>query len=214
MATVQNLLDACMVRYQDPDKTDWGDTELLAYCQDAVEYIHQLLINRNDISVTKSGTITTADGTGTYALADNEMSDFVAMYRGAKERESGVWIDDNFLFPVRQTESVHYDSDNKGKPLYYYLTSTHIGFLPVPDDKYTVSLLYFPKQDALLLDSTMPFNDVFNVAIKKFIDSMASARAEQDISSITQFYNELERQALGVTSARTPIKPRMVNRRR
>lgn len=213
MATAQSVIDATMVRFMDPDKTTWTDAQLLTICQKAVDYLQQVLINRNDISATKSGTITLADGTETYAFADNGMSDFIAMYRGSKLNESGVWIDDNFLLPCRETERVNYAHAGEAEPEKYYLTGTHIGVLPIPDIAYTLSCKYFYKQPALALDSTMPFGGVFDLAIGAFIDSMAAAMNEMDISNITQLYNELESQALGISGMRTPIKPVMNNRR-
>jgi len=214
VATVQNALDATMVRYMDPDKTTWADTELLSICQKSVDYIQQILINRKDITATKLGTITLVDGTETYLFSANTMTDFIAMWPGSKLNETGVWISDNFLTPCRRTERVSYVNSDESEPQKYYLTDTAVGVLPVPDTAYTLSCLYFFKQPTLALGTTMPFNGVFDLAIGAFIDSMAAARNEQDISNITQLYNELEAQAIGVTSARTPIRPVMRNRRR
>lgn len=214
MATAQTVIDGTLVRQQDASKTLWTDAELLIYANKAVDYLAQLLINRNDIYGTKAGSITTVDGTETYTLADNSMTDFVAMYQGAKASESGMWIDDSFLSPCRITERVSYTDSSEGEPEKYYITATSIGLLPVPDAVYTVSLLYFYKPTTLLVGTSMPYNDVFNGAIGAFIDSMAAARAEQDISNITQLYNELEKQALGVIRNRNAVRPRMVLRRR
>jgi hypothetical protein len=207
MAKVGSILNSTMVRYMDPDKTTWSDAELLSMLQRGVDYIQQLLISRNDITGTKSGTITLLDGVGTYSLATNGMSDFVAMYRGERSDESGVWIDDKFLLPCRQTEAVNYSGDEETEPDLYYITSTSLGVLPIPDTSYSLVCLYFYKQPPLVRESDMPYNDVFNMAIATFVDAMASARNEQDVSVLTQLYNELESSALIVSRSRTPIVP-------
>ena len=216
MATVQSILDATMVRYMDPDKTTWADAELLSICQKAVDYIQQLLINRGDPMATKTTTVPTVDGTEAYAFSSMTpaITDFVAMYGGSKLTTTGVWITDSFLIPCRYDDRVAYANASEGEPTKYYLTATSIGFLPVPDTAYTVTYMYYYKQPTLALGTTMPFNGVFDLAIGTFIDSMAAARNEQDISNITQLYNELESQALGVMSRITPIRPVMRNRRR
>lgn len=214
MATVQNILDATMVRYMDPDKTTWSDAELLTIVQKAVDYIQQILINRGDVMATKTTHLHTADGTETYTWASLSITDFVAMYQGSKLDTTGVWISDSFLSPCRYEDKVAYVSASEGEPIKYYITDTLIGFLPVPDAIYQVDFMYFYKQPALALGTTMPFNGVFDLAISTFVDAMAAARNEQDISNITQLYNELESKALGVVSKRTPIRPAMRNRRR
>ena len=214
MATVQSVIDATKARFADPDETTWADAELLAYCQKGVEYIQQTLINRNDITATKSNHLHTVDGTETYTLASLSITDFVGMYRGSKLDTTGVWIDDAFLTPCRYTERVAYVDTDESEPEKYYLTDTAIGLLPVPDTVYQVDFLYFFKQPTLAVGSSMPFNDAFNIAIGEFIDGMAFARNEQDISGVMQLYNELESKALGVVAMRTPIKPAMRMRRR
>jgi hypothetical protein len=218
MSTVQNVLDGSIARYIDPDKTTWVDAELLAYVQKGVNYINQLLINRNDISATKSGTISITSGNETVSFTACTMTDFVAMYKGNKLDNTGVWINNSFLDPCREPERSDYMDDDgtmqTEQPAKYYVGSSYLGFLPVPDDSYTVDCLYFYKQSALTVGSSMPFNDVFNEAISAFVTSMAAARTERDIAAMTALYNELETQALAVTNARNAIRPKMVNRSR
>lgn len=216
MATVQNILDATMVRYMDPDKTTWADAELLSICQKGVDYIQQILINRGDPFATKTATLSITDGTEAYTFSamTPAITDFVGMYQGSKLDTTGVWISDSFLDPCRYDYRVAYANSSEGEPVKYYLTSTSIGFLPVPDTTYTVTFMYFYKQSTLALGTAMPFGGIFDLAIGTFIDAMAAARNEQDISNITQLYNELEAQAIGVMSRRTPIRPVMRNRRR
>lgn len=217
--SVQTLLDSTIARYIDPDKTTWLDTELLSYVQAGVDYINQLLVNRNDIYGTKSGTIALADGTATVTFGECSMTDFMAMYKGSRPEESGVWIEDldanlHFLEATRETDVVNYGSaaDDENLPEKYYVTSTGFGFLPIPDDVYTVSCLYFCKQATLSVGSSMPFNDMFNEAIKAFVTSMAAARTERDIVAMMALYNELEKQALVVCSGRNPVKLKIRNR--
>jgi hypothetical protein len=214
VATVQSVIDATMVRFMDPDKTTWTDAQLLTICQKAVDYLQQVLTNRNDEMATKAAHLHTEDGTEAYTWASLSITDFVAMYRGPKHDQTGVWIDDAFLTPCRYTERVAYADTDESEPEKYYITDTGIGFLPIPDTAYQVDFMYFYKQPTLALGTTMPFNGIFDLAIGAFIDSMAAAMNEMDISNITQLYKELEAQALGISSMRTPIKPAMRNRRR
>ena len=211
MATLQNVLDASIARYIDPDKTTWADAELTAYANKAQDYLNQILIRRNDPMAIKSATFSLVDGTETYSLP----SDFIAMWPGPKPpTQTGIWIVDNFLQPVRETERINYVDADEAEPLYYYITTTTCGFLPVPDTSYTATYRYFYTPAALAVSSTMPWGGVFNEAISMFITNMANARIQQDVSMAMDLYNELERQALGVLSVRTPIRPRLVNRRR
>lgn len=216
MATIQDVIDASIARYQDPDETLWPDAELLAYANKAVSYLNQLLIQRNDPLGLSSDTITTVDGTETYDLP----SGFIAMYRGKGCDQSGMWLDSTFLWPVRETEKANYYDADEGEPKYYYIIDGYIGLLPVPDDEYTINYRYFAAQDVLELStpSTMPWGSVFDEAISMFMTSLANARGEMDVSMITQVYAELERSALAVVSARTPVclrmNPRMKKRHR
>jgi hypothetical protein len=200
----------------DPDKTTWADTELLTIVQKAVDYIQQILINRGDVTATKTTHFHTVDGTEAYAFSGMEtpVTDFIAMYQGSKIDTTGMWISDSFLTPCRYEDRVAYVSAGESEPEKYYITSTGFGMLPVPDTAYQVDFMYYYKQPALLVGTSMPFNDVCNLAIGTFVDAMAAARNEQDISNITQLYNELELKAIGVISKRTPIRPVMRNRRR
>jgi hypothetical protein len=217
MSTVQTLLNTTIARYIDPDKTTWADAELLAYVQMAVNYINQLLINRNDVFAAKQGTITTVAAAETVTFVTCTMTDFMAMYKGNKHDNTGVWINNSFLEPCRELERSDYmDSDGTmqtGQPAKYYVGDSYIGFLPVPNDVYSVKCMYFYTPTALALGTTMPFNGVFDLAISAYVTSMAAARSERDISAMTALYNELEAQALAVTNARNAIRPKMVNRR-
>lgn len=211
MATVQNVIDASIARYIDPDKTTWADTELLAYTQKAYDYTNQQLILRNDPIALSSFTVSITDGTELYPFPD---SLFLAMYGGAKVGESGVWITDKFLIPCRETERVSYANSGEAEPDKYYLTNDYIGFLPVPDTSYTVTCRYFARPSTLTVSSVMPYNNLFNEAISAFVTSMANARLQQDISGITDLYNELEKKALGVASVRNQVRPKMRNRQK
>lgn len=215
MATAQTVIDNSIVRRMDPDETTWTDAGLLVYLNKGYDYVHQLLITRRDeLALKTASSFNITDGTETYSITDNIGSDFLAMYEGAKLDETGVWITDTFLDPCRETERVNYYNSDESEPVKYYLTGTTIGFLPVPDTTYAVTCKYYFQRSALTLTSTMPYTSLFDEALSTFMSNMALMEKGYDTNGIIGIYNELEKQALTIAGKRTPIKPRLRNRKR
>ena len=212
MATAQTIIDNSLARQMDPHETQWSDTELLAWLNKGVNYLHQVLINNQiDWAVTDTAAaVTTVDGTELYDLE----SDFWGMVEGdSAKQESGVWLDKTttyaFLTPCDQRESVKFTGADESEPTQFYLTATQIGLLPVPDDAYTLNYRYYTSPATLLLATDMPYSGLFNEPLSSFMSSRALTRNGMMTSGEMAIYNELESQALAIARRRTPIPNRI-----
>ena len=212
MATAQNIIDNSLARQMDPHETQWSDTELLAWLNKGVNYLHQVLINNQiDWAVTDAATaVTTVDGTELYDLE----SDFWGMVEGDSAKGDGsVWLDKTtsyaFLTPCGQHESIKFTGADRGEPTQYYLTATQIGLLAVPDAVYVLKYRYYTTPTTLLIATAMPYGDLFNEALSSFMSSRALTRNGMMAAGEMAIYNELESQALAIARRRTPIPNRI-----
>jgi hypothetical protein len=217
MATAQTVIDASIARYMDTAKTLWADVELLAYINKGVDYINQILIGRANPLATKSVSITLVDGTETYLFASNSMTDFLAVYEGTRIENSGVSIADSRLGPMKEADRTDFINDDatidEDEPTNFYVGSTYIGFLPIPDTTYTATVWYYYQPTALALGTTMPWSGIFNEALSSFATNMALIRAEYNSTPLLEVYNELESKAILVATKRTATRIRMRNGR-
>jgi hypothetical protein len=151
---------------RDPNSKNWTDAELLAAINHWYEVVYKGLVDDgNELVRTGSGTITTVDGTETYALSDNSMGDFWAPHR--------VWIA-GYEALDQVSESKRYDYEqsdaslSKGQPLMYYVEGDNIGFIPTPSDAYTVRIKYYPNFVPLASTAaSMPLRNLFNQQIEQ-----------------------------------------------
>jgi hypothetical protein len=217
MATIQGVIDSSIARYMDAAKTLWSDVELLANANKAVDYINQLLISRSNPLSIKSGSVALIDGTETYTFAGAGMSDFLAVYEGTKIDNSGVSIIDSRLESMKESDRTDFINDDgtmdEQEPTNFYIGTTYIGFLPVPDTAYTATVWYYFQPVALILTTEMPWSGIFNEAISSFMTNMALVRAEYNSTPLLEVYNELESKAMLVATKRTATRIRMRNGR-
>ena len=215
MATAQAIIDATQARYKDPGKTQWGDSELLGYINAAIDYIHKLLIgNRSEMALKYPDiAITTTAGTEAYGLPP----DFWAIYEGERSERTGVHLVNGtgfaWLSECSPGDSVEMTGASTGQPSRYYITADKIGLLPVPDAAYTIRPRYYFQSPAVALAGSMPWNGLFNEAIKSFTSSRALARNGMVVAGELEIYNELERQAMAIIVKREGRRPKIKVRR-
>lgn len=212
MATAQNIIDSSLARQMDQGETQWTETELLAWLNNGVSYLHQVLINnRIDWATTSTATpVSTVADTELYDLE----GDFWSMVEGDSAKgEGSVWLDKTtsyaFLTPCGQHESIKFTGADTGEPTQYYLTATQIGLLAVPDAVYVLKYRYYTTPTTLLIATAMPYGDLFNEALSSFMSSRALTRNGMMTSGEMAIYNELETQALTIARRRTPIPNRI-----
>lgn len=204
--TAQTIIDSSVVRYKDANETQWADAELLAYLNDALEYVHSILIRENSELAVTYDTITIVAGTQEYELSGN-LDNFYAMC------PKGVWFstEPNSLTPVNYEEKIHSGTTTSDLvPVAYYLTATHLGVIPIPTAtavavSATLHCRFFTMPTELAVDGTMPYKNLFNRAAKRFMESMALIRNENSTAAdVSALYNTLETAAMDIIKKRTP----------
>jgi len=203
--TVQTIVNNSVSRRKDVDKTNWGDNELLAYLNKAIDNIALMLIYMESELAVTEGTVTLADGDQEYTLDDEGIDNFWAMAR------EGVYFADvaTPLVPVIYGAKVrNMDIAASPVPTQYYITDDKVGLIPVPSAVDDLKCRYFAKPDELSLDDNMPYNNVFNEAASLFMDSIAALRDEMDMTAYQNARVALESLVLKVVKYRNPIGPK------
>jgi len=113
----------------------------------------------------KSGTVTTEASTRTASLPTDFGSFFPG--RGSIRLSDGTTIK---LITADQYWSELYDSDEEGEPAYCWIEEGTLNFSPVPDDEYTVSIVYYKRPTVVAnakTDLTMPVR--YHELLKKLV---------------------------------------------
>lgn len=186
------------IRYEldDIDSKQWVDAELLGYYNKWAGTIHRLLVmDKSELNRTGTGTITTVSGTEAYELADNSMGDFWAPYR--------IWVYGyEPMTQCNETDRMDYEALDgtleSGMPTRFYLDAGNIGFLPAPDDEYTIRLKYWPNfvpaEIADIATDITPFMGAFDLQLEHAIMFSAKNRGRQNSSievSLMQLHQDL-----------------------
>jgi len=207
--TAQTIVDNSVSRRKDVDKTNWGDSELLAYLNKAIDNIGMMLIYlESELAITEGAITPTA--TQQFTLSGN-LDNFWAMSR------EGVY----FLAVETPLTPVVYGAKIRNKstetatyPTSFYVTSTALGLIPVPASGATcisasaLKCRYFARPTTLTLASTMPYKNVFNESASLFMDSVAALRDDMDMAAYQEARNVLESLVLKVVKYRNPIGPK------
>jgi len=211
--TAQTIVDNSVSRRKDVDKTNWGDSELLAYLNKAIDNIAMMLIYlESELAITEA-TVTLVATTQEYTLA-TVLADFWAMSR------EGVYFStvETPLTPVIYGAKIRNETTATDTyPTSFYITGTKIGVIPIPSSTAVAlgsgagaSLLcrYFKKPTVLTLASTMPYKNVFNESASLFMDSIAALRDDMNMAAYQQARATLENLVLKVVKYRNPIGPK------
>lgn len=205
--TVQSVLDNCIARAKDPDKTQWSDAQLLIFLNKGYDNIHKTLIRVSSEIVTSEATVTMVANTQEYLLADN-LPDFWNM------SENGVYFS---TVPDPLVPMIYEDKQRAGAdttaiyPESYYITNLNLGVIDIPDATSvaaysTLNCRYYKKNVPLLLaGASMPYNNLFNETMSSYMDFIAVIKTTAPSSEYAALLNALEAQTLAIASVRTPI---------
>jgi len=113
-----------------------------------------------------SGTITTAESTRTAALPD----DFRMLYDGRGAVRFSSDGDEQYseltVIDEQQFRQSYFDDDEEGVPNYCWLFGTTMSFSPIPDDTYTIAIVYYKKPtDITDGQSTLTVPDEYHEAL-------------------------------------------------
>jgi hypothetical protein len=149
--TVATLVEnVAVAQGEDYDDVDVQET-FLGWAKDV---INELLSQENWPFSQATVGVTTADGSGTYAV-DESLGDIKSVYRSD---------DDTPLtfITLDEMRAASWDYDYKSKPDYFYLHGISsgklvIGLYPVPDGTYSLLVMGNGQGSAILSSSTVPF---------------------------------------------------------
>jgi len=204
--SLQSLINNSISRGKDPGKTQWDDPQLLIFANRAIDYIHKLLIRvQSEIGI-EDVTVTMLDGVQEYTLAD-DLPDFWSI------AVNGVYFSSvkKPLLPVSYEDKIREGTvETEIDPKSFYITSTHIGVVNIPDDVSvaaysTLNCRYFKKNTVLTLTNPMPYKNIFNEPISLFMDGLAQIKAKVPTEEYTALFNSLEESALTIINSRVPL---------
>lgn len=165
MGTLKTHGDRARVKVRDPNKLQITDVQLLGIGNDILENVYKTLVHVSSNLVYAESSITTEDGTIEYT-PDFSHNGFL---------RDGVWLDgeDWFLTELTEADKVRYDyGTSTNEPEAYYINEDgDVGLLWVPDDEYTVRVLYWLPLTALTAYDTdaLPWGGIWNTAIQRLM---------------------------------------------
>jgi len=163
---------------------DGNYAELMGYLNRCSELIYEILVDKeSELIRTGSGTLTTVDGTQSYALSSNDMGDLWTAY--------WVWIVTKDFMTVCEEWTLEdaitaeeAGDTSRSEPDQYCLIGDDIWFRDVPDDEYTVRLRYYPNFIPLSATTeAMPYKNLFNNDIIEGIKLFAKNRNERSFQA-------------------------------
>lgn len=154
-----------------------NDAAMINIANGVLTEIRAILQNLESNLVYGEEQIITVADLGEYALEN----DFEGLL------DDGVWIDGESWF-LRQTDEAAkaaYDvADTTGQPERYYLTEDNqIGLLWVPDDSYTINVLYWQPLDLLTATTdTIPWYGIWDNCIRQMMTLACKEILERDVT--------------------------------
>ena len=135
MGTLSTLISTARVRARDKDEQVYTDADLLLFVNDILSDIRNLLVQIESDFVYAEDTIT----------IEADTMEYTPSFDHEGFMKNGVWINTNstFLKQVNEGDKTQYNyTTSTSEPTAFYITEDHdVGFLPVPDDDYTVHCL-------------------------------------------------------------------------
>lgn len=91
---------------------------------------------------------------------------------------------------------------SEDEPTQFYIDDEKIGFIPIPETSYTVNVRHYLKSTTLTVSSSMPYGDMFDTPIAKFMDAVCAARNQMTPDLWLSLYNSLGEEVMKVLSKR------------
>jgi hypothetical protein len=183
MATVSTLKSNILNgELQDADQTNYTDTELWNYFNQALDYLSKELAKFRVSIAQQNTTLTYA--TGDYA--ENLPAGFLEL--DFSDDGSPRVFNTTDADSVRQMGQADQDSQDwyeaetasdTGTPDCFYFRGNQLLIHPRPDVSTTVKIYYYKTETITNDSSTVPWNGVFDRAIEQFVMLKCRARSEQ-----------------------------------
>jgi len=181
--TAAQLITDLRYELRDEVSGQYADAELLSFINKYLEITYEFLIYyESDLVRTGTGTITTAAGTQSYALASNSMGDFWLPHKiWVSEYEEMEMCPEEDIYAALHLEEKS-ETGHRRRPIKFCLVGDYVWFEQVPDDTYTVNLRYYPNFVVLAnVDATIPLKNLFNQQIVEGVKVMAKYRNELNV---------------------------------
>lgn len=180
MGTLQTVVTRALVRSRSHNQHVWAeqDDQLLGLVNGILEDINKDLRQVESSMAYSHGTITTESGT----------MEYTPLFTHVGFCDDGVWINDDtsFLKLLNEADKVAYDYLNTTmQPEGYFFTEdSKVGFLWVPDDVYTVNVLYWKPLTEMttIATDTLPFMGIWNRFIQERLTMDLMMIEERDIT--------------------------------
>ena len=183
MTTLADIISRVRTRIRDPHAHlgVLDNDAMINLANGTLLTLRDYLQNLESSLVYAAGTITTVDGTPEYTPSfDHE--GFL---------DHGVWLDGEewYLSLGSEADKMAYDvgSSTNQPERYYHTEDGDVGFLWVPDDAYTVHVLYWKPLTVLTATTdTIPWRGIWDSVIERHIALACLEVLERDVSVAAQ----------------------------
>ena len=216
MTTVADLITRIQYRLFPGGETISTSTtptqaEIIEWINEANEWITGVLAEERAGIGRTLGTITTVDGTASYATLSTMYAPTDLVDKNGNTVNGWV-LKTNSRNPIKLTtegSSIDYSpaSTAEGEPEMFYVDgSNNVVFLPTPDAVYTVKIPYYPMPTALTTTgATVPFLGLFDGLLVQAVVIRAQNRDEYDISNELKWFSFLTEKARRVIRMRNNV---------
>jgi len=198
MGTLTTIITRARIKGRDVDKNLYTNDDLVHLLNGALQEVYAELKGVESNMVYAEDTQTTEDGTMEYTPSFS--------FEGIMPE--GAWLDGQtaYLTQGSEADKIEYDYGNQtGAPRVFYLTEDgKIGFLPVPDDIYTVHIQFWKPLTELTDydDDDLPWFGLWNQFIEDRLVSEMLAIQERDITWRAAILNGSYNRCMGKTFSR------------
>ena len=205
--TAEELKTRVNLELRNTHQHQFVEAEILAYINKWLEFTHQFLIeSASDLVRTGTGTITTEEGVELYSMTDNSMGDLLTPHK--------VWVSGSTpMEMVPESDRDEYvmsnetDASGYSEPTTFYIEGEYVGFLPFPDDAYTVKVKYYPEFVPLAaITATIPYRNLFNLQLEEGAKILAKNRENYGTSVDTALMELFKDRAKAIVDMRQKQK--------
>lgn len=132
----------------------YSDTDLKTLINDGNQRLNRAIINIQPQFFTISATFPTVANTKRYTLP-TDFQKMVRLEHVNTSDASDIEKISEIRFPRVEVQGI-WPVTQTGKPLRYFINSTHIEFVPIPDTVYTIRIFYDNAKATLVADSDVP----------------------------------------------------------
>jgi hypothetical protein len=194
MGTTTEIIASVRYDVNDPDKTGFTDPELLDYLNRGLKHVHSRLVLWDADIVRYLDTVNVLATDDDYPLPAGYWSTSFMYIDGENQPMRRLKVADLIAYPVTQT----------GTPFGFLLNATEIILRYMPNAAKTLYHYYYKEYTALALGDAMPYNGLFDQAVRQFISATALNRDEYNIQVESSVFGTLEKAAMDIMNQRLP----------